>query len=401
MVNVLDQGSASIRKVMAEAEKLGLTFSRKQARQVEQANDAMERMRGIMTGLANQIAIQFAPFVEAAANKLTEMATSGRTWAQRTVDGFEWVMKAAAYVADGVNLIKAGFYALASGADTAIATILDGMEFIKTGVLGATATILTVTDRILGGLEALFAVFSSGLQTAVGKLAGWIATAVAEYARLAKSIPGIGDEMASGLSKAAASMQEWSDELATGAEQSADRAREIYDRLVSGRGMGGALDKLAQESAAAAEKSWNRFLDKAAGQEWAEQAQENARKAVDAYRGFQEGSMQERVKAFFEGIRNSSAQAAKDAQTTSDKLKAGLTGAAGATMGRMGPQRAAALERGTMAAFSASLPGLDSLEKDSKRSLREQQEINRNTARTNDLLGAVIETQVQVVGIRA
>jgi len=77
LVNTLDQGSEALRAQMAEAEKLGMTYSRVDAAKVEQANDAMTRLQGVGTAIFNQFAIQLAPIIEALATKFMELATQG------------------------------------------------------------------------------------------------------------------------------------------------------------------------------------------------------------------------------------------------------------------------------------------------------------------------------------
>src|SRR5258705_1279886 len=74
---LLMSGSEGIAAAQAEAEKLGITFSRVDASKVEAANDSITRMKAVFTGVTNQIAIGLSPFIDAAAKKFTELATSG------------------------------------------------------------------------------------------------------------------------------------------------------------------------------------------------------------------------------------------------------------------------------------------------------------------------------------
>src|SRR5262249_17303077 len=62
-------GAEGIKAAQAEAEKLGITFNRVDAAKVEQANDALTRVRETFTGVTNRIAIGLAPYIDAAATK--------------------------------------------------------------------------------------------------------------------------------------------------------------------------------------------------------------------------------------------------------------------------------------------------------------------------------------------
>lgn len=75
--NTLDLGAEGLQIMADEAARLGLMFSRIDALKVEQANDAMTRLKASAVGFANAIAIHVAPHVEQLADFLTELKTTG------------------------------------------------------------------------------------------------------------------------------------------------------------------------------------------------------------------------------------------------------------------------------------------------------------------------------------
>jgi len=77
LLPLLMSGAEGIAQAQQEADKLGLSFSRVDAHQVEEANDAITRLKSIFTGIGNQLAIQLAPIIEAVASKLVEWASAG------------------------------------------------------------------------------------------------------------------------------------------------------------------------------------------------------------------------------------------------------------------------------------------------------------------------------------
>lgn len=78
ILNVIGEGTAGLREMVAEAERLGLTFSRVDAAKVELANDSIERMKGALTGIANEIAISVAPAITSLAQVLTSAFSNAR-----------------------------------------------------------------------------------------------------------------------------------------------------------------------------------------------------------------------------------------------------------------------------------------------------------------------------------
>lgn len=76
LLNLMMQGSDSIRSLQGEAERLGLTYSRFEAAKVEAANDAVTRLGAAMRGAGNEAAIGLAPAIEEVANLLTVLASN-------------------------------------------------------------------------------------------------------------------------------------------------------------------------------------------------------------------------------------------------------------------------------------------------------------------------------------
>lgn len=77
LVNTLRLGADGLREMEAEAARLGLTMSRDQAAAVEQANDAIGRLKALAAGLAAQLAVALAPNISETANRLANLAAQG------------------------------------------------------------------------------------------------------------------------------------------------------------------------------------------------------------------------------------------------------------------------------------------------------------------------------------
>jgi len=135
MINVMGGGSEAIKAMMADAEALGLTFSRVDAAKVEAANDALSRMWKIFEGLGNQIIIQLAPFIEVAANKLTDMGAKGLNGGQTVIRVFEWIASAVAKTADFLSLFTAGWEALKATVLLVTAGVVKAIDWVGGGIV--------------------------------------------------------------------------------------------------------------------------------------------------------------------------------------------------------------------------------------------------------------------------
>jgi len=108
LLNLFAQGSAGLAQYQAEVERLGLTFSRFDASQVEAANDAMTRMRAVGTGLLQEVVIQLAPYIESAAEAMTDLMTGGFNAGEAVGGAFETMATGAMTLAEKLVDIEIG-----------------------------------------------------------------------------------------------------------------------------------------------------------------------------------------------------------------------------------------------------------------------------------------------------
>lgn len=106
LVNTLGEGSTGLRQMAQEAKTLGLTVSRIDAAQIEEASDSIVKARGVFTGLGNQIAVALSPLVSELSANFYQTALDmngagdvGQRVANALVRGF-------GFVADGVKGLK-------------------------------------------------------------------------------------------------------------------------------------------------------------------------------------------------------------------------------------------------------------------------------------------------------
>jgi plasmid maintenance system antidote protein VapI len=134
LLSTLAEGSEGIAEMTAETVKLGLSYSRVDAAQVEAANDAISRAGKLVTGLGNQLAIQLSPYIEVAANKLTEFATTGVDMASVVSTSLDWISSGVGFVADALDLLKIGAMTWWSSQVSVAALLFDSLVRVAEGL---------------------------------------------------------------------------------------------------------------------------------------------------------------------------------------------------------------------------------------------------------------------------
>lgn len=137
------KGSAGIQAAREEAERLGLTFSRVDAAKVQMANRALSQMGEVVTGAGRTLAIQLAPYIAAAADAMTNLATGGEGMGQKVVVAFHMVLSAIATASDYLSLLMAGFYAVRGVSQAcwgvqiiAIGKVIEAVEWLSNKLFG-------------------------------------------------------------------------------------------------------------------------------------------------------------------------------------------------------------------------------------------------------------------------
>ena len=110
LINLLNSGTAEIRKMMAENENLINSFTRLDGKKIEAVNDAFTTVSTAMDGLGKKAAIELSPTMIAVANSLT----TAFTWAGNKMKGSgQWLLDkwidVSFFFKDFFKLLAAGF----------------------------------------------------------------------------------------------------------------------------------------------------------------------------------------------------------------------------------------------------------------------------------------------------
>lgn len=128
--NLFEQGAEGINALQQEAEELGLTFDAVESTKIEQANDAITRMTAIITGASRVLAIQLAPFVTAAADKLKNMSKEGGGMGRVVFNAFNNILRIVGKLADWFELLKSVWFGFQGVIQTGSAVILNTINGI-------------------------------------------------------------------------------------------------------------------------------------------------------------------------------------------------------------------------------------------------------------------------------
>jgi len=131
VVNLMMQGGDAIRAARGEVDSLGLSLSAVDAAKVEAANDSFARVGLVVDGVAQQLAIEVAPILDAISKQFVGAAKEAGGMGEAVGESFGLIVDSAAFVMDVVEGIKRAFTVAAdliiaqwSGMAGAIATVI-------------------------------------------------------------------------------------------------------------------------------------------------------------------------------------------------------------------------------------------------------------------------------------
>jgi len=103
ILNLLQKGSANVRELMSEVEKMGGAFSRLDLSRVEAANDAINNLRRSSRVLADVVAVSLAPYVELLADRVRGLRFAAADAGPIVIKAFEGMATGVAHFADAIG----------------------------------------------------------------------------------------------------------------------------------------------------------------------------------------------------------------------------------------------------------------------------------------------------------
>ncbi len=152
-----EQGSKGIRDAQQAAKDAGRTFTDVQGIAVENANDAMTRFGLTIDGVARNLAITLAPYIEVVSNRLSEFARQGNSSGEIVVNALGQIFMAAAKLADAFSLAQSAWNAFATGVQITGAFVAKSLSVIwsimKNGIVNT--SMLLTAGALTGPLDAI------------------------------------------------------------------------------------------------------------------------------------------------------------------------------------------------------------------------------------------------------
>jgi hypothetical protein len=184
LLGLIDEGPEGLAKLTDEAERLGITFSAIDAAKVEQANDAMNRVKRAVGGVSQELAIGLAPMLEDIASFVTTTVVpqfrkipeviSDLTFA---FNNFSDLAKLA--ILDIVSLGLAAFPELEKPIEQVVAFYIGAFSGWKAffssiiqNMIGGLKELQNVAMAVVAGISASFAALKAGDFTKVSSAFG-------------------------------------------------------------------------------------------------------------------------------------------------------------------------------------------------------------------------------------
>lgn len=134
LLNILQDGGATIRSATADIQRFGLAMSRTDLRRIEEANDTMTRLKTVMGGIANLVAVQLAPTITALTNQFLAAGEAGVGFAGSITPMVDALNQSLAFTLTSVERITGGFKILGQGIaniELQIATFMEDFEAVE------------------------------------------------------------------------------------------------------------------------------------------------------------------------------------------------------------------------------------------------------------------------------
>jgi hypothetical protein len=177
LVNTLGKGSGALKEMMAEAEALGTAISRVDAAQIEAANDAVTRARGVFEGLGNQLAVALSPIITHVADMFRQSALDAEGFGNIGLKATNVLARAFGFVGDAIQ----GVRVLIKGVQVIYARMVQG---ILTGFSAITPVIDGLIERYNQIASAL------GLSQIEGRVTETLTGIADAFGRQAEKIQG-------------------------------------------------------------------------------------------------------------------------------------------------------------------------------------------------------------------
>lgn len=157
LINLFSAGDSAFQRAAEDIKALGIELTRVDAAQIEQANIAVDRLRVVSEGVAQQIAVVLSPYIQEFANNLLDASKNADTLRSK----LETAARVILYVFSiGANAVRAfdaavsvAIYALSALATGAAQTARSILEYFRSAESGPRQLANSVLDSVRSMFE--------------------------------------------------------------------------------------------------------------------------------------------------------------------------------------------------------------------------------------------------------
>lgn len=157
LVNTLKLGSEGLEQIKSDMDSFGASINRVDAKQIEQANDAMTRIWTVIRGIADRVAVRLAPIIQHIAERFTDAAKETKGFQGAIDTAFNVAITGAGYVANAFHGLQLAMKTIIAVAQTvrfafteAFRQIVDAFTAVNDFILRGVNTTIRALNTIPG-----------------------------------------------------------------------------------------------------------------------------------------------------------------------------------------------------------------------------------------------------------
>lgn len=228
LVPLFRQGAAGVEAMQREADALGLTLNAVDVSRVVEAQDAMTRVRSILSSISNALVVELAPYVTAVAEQFVEWSKTGGTWREIVGNAVRLVAVAVAKLADMIDYGRIAWHTMRVVAAGALLAVLKPVQLLINGVVRLVELAGNYLPRSMVDAAQSARAFAEGMSEGLGDVAR---DAGAEIERIwtSRSMTDRVEDFFASVEHRAA---ETAAEIAANAQKPIDYSQKMYENVL-------------------------------------------------------------------------------------------------------------------------------------------------------------------------
>ena len=227
LLDLISRGSAGVRRLTEQSRRMGFAIGEQAAGRIARANQAIRRMSVSVRGTARQLTTAFAPVVQVAAQRISQLSQRSGGLGRMLLRMARAGAMGLARIVDALQLVRGGFRKVQHAVLTGAATILRLVSALNKAVQKVRNWILS-----LDGARTVINAIAGAFKTVVG----WVWSAIKAVGKLITMIPGLSEQLnnafdvSNPVSRALDSAAKKLDQMAQKANQQGNAALSQFQR---------------------------------------------------------------------------------------------------------------------------------------------------------------------------